>query len=1107
MLRWKDRRTRKRTVRLALTVVLAVCAFVILKTLSQTQALHAQGGGSLQIINVQASSATVERFEKLELTFDVTGTVASNLDWPYDPDPPPGLPSGVGITVDGLFSPDNWTTVYTQSAFLYQPYTYTVRNGYDHLYPAGDSIWKVRFAPPSAGAWRYRIQATDASGTTIYPVSGDLAFTVVSSSQPGFLHVSPTDPRYFEFDDGSPFVGVGHGEGFDSHRPIQDATEKFARFAASRANFFRVWMTGDSIFGSAWWPWTSHHLEYEGYIPPTSLAAEEAFSDGDVSMELWAGNPCMFQGFIGRIPVLPERSYRVRVRVKAAGVTGPAQAGEPYGFVVKQGGWLGQACSSAGVGIPVTPYLTDTGGAWQIFTGTLTTDSGQYFIPSFYLTLSNATGGVVYVDEVWLEEELGSGQYGPNLVRKPKMNAHTYFDPYRAWQWDHILDRAAAQGVYLKLVILEKGEWIFNHITPLGTMTTTASNNNFYAGPDTKVRWLHQAWWRYLTARWGYSTAVHSWELLNEGDPFNGNHYNQAQAFAQYIHEHDPNSHMVTTSFWHSFPMDEFWANPVYPDVDYADLHAYVSTGWGRYAVIPDTPPSPLLYTDTTDFDGTGWSVALNGGDHVHSAGLWGADVQGDGEWLLRYRLRLEGWSGSCDEGDTLSGPRLTWWMDGKSNVVPPREDGVDWRCSTPIIPVGWVSYDSAHTAEKAAAPLEARILITDSLPHHITIGVQNNYGIGGIAYFDAVELIAPNGTVLAINGDIELDPIHEDAALYTSAYSLLRGGKSPAGARMPLVRGESGLDHPGEPGQGELEDLAQDVDGVWLHNFVWGGINPGGMYDLYWWTDNIRDYDLYYHYTPYRDFMDGIPLNNGCYQDAGAVVFHPDLRVWGQKDTVHGRAHLWIQNRNHTWRTVVDGVTVTELSGRIIVPGVAAGLYQVEWWNTYTGAIMETELVGASPQGLVLGLPAPLSDDVAVKVSWMGPSLGLSTKTVNRSTASPGDVLTYTITVVNAGTVSVTATMTDEIPTGTTYVPHSASVTPDKGDLDNTVGIRWGGELGDGESITITFAVRVEPVEEPFVVSNVAAIESGSEHVERRALTIVNAHRVYLPLILRGGR
>jgi hypothetical protein len=970
---------RKELIRLAPAIVLATCAFVVLKSLSQSRVSHGQGGTNLQILDVEANSAIVDRFEKFELTFDITDTVAIHLDWPYDPGAPPGLPAGVGISVDGLFSPDNWTTVYTQPAFLYQPYTYTVHDDCDHLYPAGEPEWKTRFAPTITGPWRYRIQATDASGTTVYPTSGDLTFTVVSSDNPGFLHVSLSDPRYFELDDGTPFIGVGHGEGFGNHRPIQDAMEKFARFATNRVNFFRVWMTGDSIFGSAWLPWSSHHLGYDGYIPPTSLTTEEAYSNGDVSMKLWASNPCMFQGFTGRIPVLPERSYRVRVRVKAAGVTGPDQAGDPYGFVVKLGGWLDRACSSASEGIPVTPYVTDTGGVWQIVTGTLTTAPNQYFLNNLYLTLSNATGGVAYVDEVWLEEEIGGGHYGPNLVRKPKMNAHTYFDPYPAWLWDAILDEAVAHDVYLKLVILEKNEWIFNRITSSGTMTTTASNNNFYAAPDTKVRWLHQAWWRYLTARWGYSIAVHSWELLNEGDPYNGNHYNQAQAFAQCIHEHDPNRHMVTTSNWHSFPVREFWGNPAYLDLDYADLHAYITTGWGEYPVWGNGPPSPLEFEDDPAHvrGGTGHSLRVSGSEWVHNATVppGRLAIHGRGEWLIRYWMKVENFSGSCPYGDpdTMAGPRLMWILDNgqpeaRSNVVPPVDSGQGFVCSAPAGTYDWMQFDSTHTADGSEAPISARIIITDGLTHSLYVAVQNSYGLGGTAWIDDIEIVAPDGTVLATNGSVELDSMHEDAALYTSAYSLLWGGKSPVGVRMPLVRGEAGLDHPGGE-QDELDDLAQDTEGVWLHNFIWGGINPGGMYDLYWWTDNIRDHDLYDHYKSYRDFMDGIPLNNGYYQDAEAVTSHPELRAWGQKDIVDGKAHLWIQNRHHTWRNVVDGVIISELSGQVTIPDMAPGSYQVEWWNTYTGAIIKTEVVEASSGGLVLNLPAPLSDDVAVKV------------------------------------------------------------------------------------------------------------------------------------------
>ena len=125
---------------------------------------------------------------------------------------------------------------------------------------------------------------------------------------------------------------------------------------------------------------------------------------------------------------------------------------------------------------------------------------------------------------------------------------------------------------------------------------------------------------------------------------------------------------------------------------------------------------------------------------------------------------------------------------------------------------------------------------------------------------------------------------------------------------------------------QNELPELAQDVQGVWLHNLVWGSINPQGMTDLYWWTDNIRNHDLYFQWRGFSRFMAGIPLTNGRYQDAGAVVSDARLRAWGQIDPVSRWGHLWIANRLHTWRNVVNATPIPPLGGTVRVPWLTSG-------------------------------------------------------------------------------------------------------------------------------------------------------------------------------------
>lgn len=145
-----------------------------------------------------------------------------------------------------------------------------------------------------------------------------------------------------------------------------------------------------------------------------------------------------------------------------------------------------------------------------------------------------------------------------------------------------------------------------------GTTATLAATAVTFADPDNnpggfyssgrvlnKTLWIQQAWWRYAQARWGYSNAIHSWELLNEGDPFSTQHYQRVDEMGKSLHcrvfgitvaytdstacsSAQPNSHMTTTSLTQYFPGYfmgmGLWGNPLYPNISYADAHEYIST-------------------------------------------------------------------------------------------------------------------------------------------------------------------------------------------------------------------------------------------------------------------------------------------------------------------------------------------------------------------------------------------------------------------------------------------------------------------------------------------------------------------------------------------------
>lgn len=749
-------------------------------------------------------------YEKIEFTFDVT-TTAKNVQWPYDAVPPPGIEPGLGITVNALFTPDNWKTIYTQPAFYYQEFQHDIKKGQDWIYPTGNYTWKVRFTPTKPGEWQFKLVAQDASGTTETPPQ---LFTVEPSDNKGFVRVSQKDPRYFEFDNGELFLGLGYNLAFNQPswtNPTTATEPDFQTLHSYGLHFFRTWLSQWGIFTSAWNPWNAQNSDlHSQYIPYAGMTFEEAWPQSDVSMVVNANyNPCMFIGAWKAKPAVERnRTYRVRIRYKTKNIDGPRLPGQPFGFVAKTGGWLwGQDnyCYDPGVGHVVTTFQPQNTSDWQILEGKITTGQDD-FLPNFYLVMENVNAGQAFVDYVWIEEDLGNGRYGPNIVSKPWMAHHQYFEQRNSYAFDQVLELAEKYNIYLKLVILEKNEWIFNHIDfggnpiPDDPACRDDDKNNdpeecpgngwFYGNwrKPTKTRWLQQAWWRYLQARWGYSPNIHSWELLNEGDPWNGAHYTLADEFGKYMHQFAPNDHLVTTSFWHSFPGDEFWANTEYPHVDYADLHAYAE--------------------------------------------------------------------------------------------------------------------DSEDTAT--------------------------------------------------------------NSALYSEKYGALQ----PEGANKPVVRGETGFS----------DDVLQDKAGVWLHNYIWAGVNPGGMYELYWYSQKHivqaeQDNDLRYHFTAFSHFMADIPLNNGNYQDIQAVTSSKDFRAWGQKDAIDGCAHLWVQNKRHTWKNVVANSNIEPVSGTISLSGFQPGQeYTLSWWDTYqpdkTRQIVKTDSVFAEDDGSLTIPVDQLVTDVALKIT-----------------------------------------------------------------------------------------------------------------------------------------
>jgi len=190
-----------------------------------------------RLARLQQSRRTVGLYEPFELTLDFWGQYKN----PYDPDDVEvtcrfDAPSGKSVTVAG---------------FLYQGYRRAkqevakTRDGRpvteikEVLTPEGARVWKVRFAPAELGTYTYFVDVKTRQGRS--PLERGF-FAAAPSDDPGFMRVSKKDPRFFEFDNGKPYFGVGHNVCWArASERTYDYDLFFGRMHRAGENLSRIW--------------------------------------------------------------------------------------------------------------------------------------------------------------------------------------------------------------------------------------------------------------------------------------------------------------------------------------------------------------------------------------------------------------------------------------------------------------------------------------------------------------------------------------------------------------------------------------------------------------------------------------------------------------------------------------------------------------------------------------------------------------------------------------------------------------------------------------------------------------------------------------------------
>jgi len=576
-------------------------------------------------------TGTVAKRSKFEITFDVLGSVATNTFLKYEAAPPAGQSGTSGVSVYAELSDDNYATTITRRCFVYQAFDEQIKGGADWKYPQGFS-WKARFAPPRAGSWQYRIRCTDAGGTNL---ATPVAFTVTAAAVPGRLRRASADTRYFERENGSyaPLVGFNLKYGTLSFDNPTVAIATLNTLAASGVNHARIWATDWGWWGSEGRVWQStqpgdQYPYVSAYLsgpPMTPLPGHE------LGRYVSSAYSSSFLGHLKRAPACKRSTtYQVDVDVQIpVRLTGPVQAGQPFGFAVKtSASWIFNYAAEpeewnkgtlvttpvAGVhGIASFGYGTTDGGslaaggygqhaAWKRVTGTIVTGAAQDFLDYVILTCHNCTANAAYYANVQIREVLGAGAFGPNIVSQESMDRFAAVDQRACRQLDLIFDAATSLGITLQAVVLgAKQEPALAQMADNGTISFSGGEDSFFGASGSRARWIAKNATEQFQARYGHADIMV--EMTNEMSAYGFRGITATQEWAVAIQARG-DSPLVGTSTSFDRPKPSWDSMPA---LDWVDLHLYRDAGtvFNMLRVDVNAIPETITVAAASDFDDT----------------------------------------------------------------------------------------------------------------------------------------------------------------------------------------------------------------------------------------------------------------------------------------------------------------------------------------------------------------------------------------------------------------------------------------------------------------------------------------------------------------------
>ncbi|MBM4093391.1 MAG: hypothetical protein FJ276_28865 [Planctomycetes bacterium] len=437
---------------------------------------------------------------------------------------------GIDVTTPG-------GTVLRIPAFFCQEYERKERRGDRDrrvwLYPVGTGVWKARFTPTEVGTHTIIARSVSPHGVM---VSSQVTVRCVPSQQKGFVRVSKSDRRYFEFTNGQPFFPIGQNLAFigaSQHVRFDNVEDFFEKLASNGANYLRIWTCCHDWALAIEAPqsgWTRSWTSDSPVVPVPDGPPGSA--ERCVALAARRDAPCRFSP-CHPVAVRPSTAYALRGALRRDG--------------------------NPSVRVAFTGYDNDVslsesaGQQWQPFEIRFETGADQLWMDAISFIVAGS--GSAWLKDLSLREAAG----GPELLGEADVSRpqRGHYNPIDCHMLDQIVAAAARHGIYLQLCLIARDLYMRDLKDPESPAYEQAIRDA-------------QRLLRYAVARWGYSPQVVTWEYFNENDPGlpTDRFYGELGTYLETI---DVYRHLRATSTWHPSPRD--WKHP---QLDVADLHFYL---------------------------------------------------------------------------------------------------------------------------------------------------------------------------------------------------------------------------------------------------------------------------------------------------------------------------------------------------------------------------------------------------------------------------------------------------------------------------------------------------------------------------------------------------